>query len=335
MMIYCCDFHGCGNYKFYSECPTLIYDETGNIQGKHRKWKPTPHIHHYARSLEKFMLKTKTWETASSENSLGYSFYNYLDRTSGWEYDDSAVIWGCHVRAILKERTGVDNYVRPGDMWYRNPEYGKVVNDPMKRGRNGAAYGKKLGPREMNPYPPIDTYQRAHKPYTGTRRIRRRKLSEATANDHADANAHVDDDDEDDEDDDVDDDGGGHEGDDDPPPTIEAEPSHSHVEKYDTTSDKSFAAVAGRMRMIAKRVFSDDGDQLLPEELTSEKNLDADMDAEANTRTDSKSQTSTSGSKLLQEVKNIFQLKKNEKENEKENALLDELRRRLRIQQAR
>ncbi len=55
--------------------------------------------------------------------------------------------------------------IYPGDMWYRNPEFGKVVNDPSKRGRNGAGYGKYLSSGEMNPYPPGLTYQRAHKSY--------------------------------------------------------------------------------------------------------------------------------------------------------------------------
>ena len=36
MMINCCDFHGCGNYKFNKTCPDLIYAETGNILGKHK-----------------------------------------------------------------------------------------------------------------------------------------------------------------------------------------------------------------------------------------------------------------------------------------------------------
>ena len=165
MIINCCDFHGCGNYKFHKECPDLIYAETGNILGKHRKWMNPPHIHHYARSLEKYILKQQTWETASAEASEGYSIYNFLDRISGWEFDDTAVFWGCQVRAKLKERTLEDNYIRPGGSWYRNPEYGRTVEDPKKRGRYGGAYGKKLGPREMNPYPPHDTYQRAHKSY--------------------------------------------------------------------------------------------------------------------------------------------------------------------------
>ena len=183
MMIHCCDFHGCGNYKFYKGCPDLIFAETGNIIGKHRKWMNTPHMHHYARSLEKYVLKQQTWETASAENSEGYDIYNFFNRLTGWEYDDSAVFWGCAVRAKLAEMTGEVNYVRPGDSWYRNPEYGKAVEDPKKRGRNGAGYGKKLGPREMNPYPIFDTYQNAHKTYVDpARRVRGRRLASSNAN---------------------------------------------------------------------------------------------------------------------------------------------------------
>ncbi len=50
-------------------------------------------------------------------------------------------------------------------MWYRNVEFGKTVSDPHKRGRFGAGYGKKISQTDMNPYPPGDTYQKAHKAY--------------------------------------------------------------------------------------------------------------------------------------------------------------------------
>jgi len=179
MMIYCCDFHGCGNYKASKRCPDLIYAETGNILGKHRPWKNGPHIHHYARSLEKYILKQQTWETASAESSAGYSIYNFLDRMSGWQYDDTAVFWGCQVRAKLRERTDERDYLRPGENWYRNPEYGRTVGDPKKRGRNGAAFGKKLGPKEWNSYPPHDFYQRAHKTYADPVKEVKRRLQAA------------------------------------------------------------------------------------------------------------------------------------------------------------
>lgn len=182
MMINCCDFHGCGNYRFNNTCPDLIYNETGNILGKHRPWKDGPHIHHYARSLEKYILKQKTWTTASGHDSTGYSIYNFMDRVSGWDFDDSLIKWGCQLRSLLAKRTGVRDYVRPGDMWYRNPEYGRAVEDPRKRGRYGNGYGKQLGPREMNPYPPQDVYQRAHKRYepkAARRHLRRRLIPAA------------------------------------------------------------------------------------------------------------------------------------------------------------
>ncbi len=110
-------------------------------------------------------MKQGTWDTAGS--GRGYDIYNFLDRVSGFHFDDSAVAWGCQLRQLLAARTGEPDYVRPGDMWYRNPEFGRTVSDFHKRGRNGAGLGKYLGAHEMNPYPVGETYQRAHKPYTG------------------------------------------------------------------------------------------------------------------------------------------------------------------------
>ena len=165
MMVHCCDFHGCGNSRFNSTCPKLLYSETGKITGKHRPWKQPPHIHHYARSLEKYVMKQKTWETASGHDSTGYTINNYFDRVSGFEFDDSAVKWGCQLRALLANRTGIKHYVRPGDSWYRNPEFGRTVEDAKKRSRFGHGYGIRLPTGEMNPYPPGLTYQGGHKTY--------------------------------------------------------------------------------------------------------------------------------------------------------------------------
>ena len=56
------------------------------------------------------------------------------------------------------------------------------MEDPRKRGRYGNGYGKQLGPREMNPYPPQDVYQRAHKRYepkAARRHLRRRLIPAA------------------------------------------------------------------------------------------------------------------------------------------------------------
>lgn len=48
--------------------------------------------------------------------------------------------------------TGQQVYLRPGDIWYRNPEFGKHVSDPDKRGRYGRPNppGFKYGVK--NPY---------------------------------------------------------------------------------------------------------------------------------------------------------------------------------------
>lgn len=120
-------------------------------------------ISDYARSMEKYIMKQGSWDTAAPNR--GYDIYNFLDRVSGFEFDDSAIPWSCQLRQLLRERTGEPDYLRPGDMWYRNPEFGRTVSDPHKRGRNGAGYGKYVQAHEWNPYPVGETYQRAHKPY--------------------------------------------------------------------------------------------------------------------------------------------------------------------------
>ena len=164
MMISCCDFHGCGS-RFNASCGQLHSTELWKVTGKHRPWKQPPHLHHYARSLEKYVLKAQTWETASGHDSTGYTILNYLSRVMGYEYDDTAVKWGCQLRQLLFNRTGIEHYVRPGDAWYRNPEFGRAVSDARKRSRYGGGYGIKLGQSEWSPYPPGPTYQSAHKTF--------------------------------------------------------------------------------------------------------------------------------------------------------------------------
>ncbi len=109
-------------------------------------------------------MKQQTWNTAGSNRD--YDLYTFLYRTLGFTFDNSATAWTCQLRALLYNRTGVEHYIRPGDSWYRNPEFGKAVEDGLKRGRHGAAYGKQLGAIDMNPYPPGGTYQDAHKVYS-------------------------------------------------------------------------------------------------------------------------------------------------------------------------
>lgn len=115
----------------------------------HTQFKLIRGISDYSRSLEKFLLKQQTYETASSGRET-YDVYNFFDRSFGYLYDDRAVVWGCLVRAQLANRTGERDYVRPGDFWYRNPEFGRAVEDSAKRGRFGAGYGKVLGKSLLN-----------------------------------------------------------------------------------------------------------------------------------------------------------------------------------------
>ncbi|RYH27819.1 hypothetical protein EON65_13045 [archaeon] len=111
-------------------------------------------------------MKQRTWTTAGTHRN--YDVLNFLDRTLGFTYDDTAFAWTCQLRDVLRNRTGEAYYVRPGDEWVRNPEFGKSVEDPLKRGRFGSGYGKKLAAREMNPYPPGGTYQKAHRVFNET-----------------------------------------------------------------------------------------------------------------------------------------------------------------------
>eukprot|EP01039_Chlorochromonas_danica_P000008 gene9-9_t len=161
-LVKCCDFHGCRGA--HPGCkPLFDKGEKWKIEGKHKPWyQHGLHIHHYARSLEKYNVKQQSWQTAGSNRE--YDFFNFLDRTSGFVYDDSALSWTCQLRGLLRERTGEEHYLRPGD-WYRNPEFGRTVEEPLKRGRYGAGYGKVLTSNEMNPYPPGNTYQAAHRAY--------------------------------------------------------------------------------------------------------------------------------------------------------------------------
>jgi hypothetical protein len=118
----------------------------------------------YSRSLEKFQLKSNSYETAGNGKE-SYEISNFFERSFGFHYDDTATQYGCATRLVWKNRTGEINYLRSGEFWYRNPEFGRVVTDPSKRGRHGAGYGKILNWIDMNPYPRGDVYQRAHQAY--------------------------------------------------------------------------------------------------------------------------------------------------------------------------
>ena len=72
------------------------------------------------------------------------------------------------MRKMLRNVTGQENYLRPVNLWYRNIEFGKVVADPLKRGRQGNGINKKLRKSEWNSYPRGDTYQAAHRQRSGS-----------------------------------------------------------------------------------------------------------------------------------------------------------------------
>jgi hypothetical protein len=75
-------------------------------------------------------------------------------------YDPSAVRYSCQVREIIREVTNETTFLRKGDFWYRNPEFGREVSDPAKRGRKGASFPKERKVPIRNPY----TYQRYQSP---------------------------------------------------------------------------------------------------------------------------------------------------------------------------
>lgn len=135
------------------------------IGRQHRKHaKVWLHMNHYARSLEKFQLKQATWQTASQETN-SYDLSNYMSRTYGWIYDPTAVYYGCAVRYeinrakreyiqsvkdspkfsldaphdplsaiyILEMPQSDFQFLRQGENWYRNPEFGVAIASKLKQ----------------------------------------------------------------------------------------------------------------------------------------------------------------------------------------------------------
>ena len=97
-----------------------------------KRLKDTLIIHHYSRSLEKFGLKAKTWETATGENPHGYDIIHFLDRNVGRQADRSALRFTCQLRKLLADTTGERTFFRKGTIWYRNVEFGLPMTDPEK-----------------------------------------------------------------------------------------------------------------------------------------------------------------------------------------------------------
>lgn len=117
----CCNFHGCA--------PKIVGCRYGKnvtkplFKGKNKNWNSPLVIMHYARSLEKYGLKGKTWKTSSGEQKYSdkYQVGGFQDRQLGVHYDNRAAMrYGCQLREHLKKKTGQDPFLRGGDFWLRN-----------------------------------------------------------------------------------------------------------------------------------------------------------------------------------------------------------------------
>ncbi len=160
----CCHFHGCQGWDFRQDSKFCTFNhkvESWRLSGYKRKWLDLFVINHYSRSLEKFGLKSKTWRTATGESKAGetseqaakgYDIPKFLSRSVGWQSDMIALRYSCQVRDELTKMTGEQVYLRPGTNWYRNPEYGKNITDPDKRGRYGRPNPPGFKYKGRNPY---------------------------------------------------------------------------------------------------------------------------------------------------------------------------------------
>mmetsp|Transcript_19738 Transcript_19738/g.28393 ORF Transcript_19738/g.28393 Transcript_19738/m.28393 type:complete len:207 (+) Transcript_19738:827-1447(+) len=131
----CCNFHGCPHKPRNGFCGANA-QELHKIFRRGGPWYEGVVINHYGRSLEKYGLKAKTWETATGEDAKGYNVENFLDRNVGRHLDRRALKYGCQLREILATY-GFRPFLRPGDRWMRNVEFGRPMVDPHK--------GKRLG----------------------------------------------------------------------------------------------------------------------------------------------------------------------------------------------
>lgn len=159
----CCHFHGCQGHDFVHM--SRFCKENYHAQHKilhSGAWIPEEmSINHYSRSLEKYTLKSKTWKTSSGEAMVGqdsnaaasdYNIEKFFQRSVGWMHDNSALRYTCQLRELLAKMTGHKTYFRPGHGWYRNPELGRLVNVPEKRGRYGRPNAEGFHYKDGNPF---------------------------------------------------------------------------------------------------------------------------------------------------------------------------------------
>jgi hypothetical protein len=160
----CCHFHGCQGWDFRENstfCTVNHKQEHWRLSGHKRKWVEAFVINHYSRSIEKYSLKQKTWRTATGESKAGetseqaaksYDIPKFLSRNVGWQLDTTALRFSCQLRETLQKMTNESVYFRPGTQWYRNPEFGREITDPDKRGRYGRPNAPGFKYSNPNPY---------------------------------------------------------------------------------------------------------------------------------------------------------------------------------------
>ena len=120
----CCTFHSCKQGPIQI-CWELQKTELSKIF--HAPWPERAFvINHYARSLEKFTLKQRTWK---QHVKSGYDISRYFERSHGFTFDNSAVRYACQVRELIANVTGVKYFVRSGN-WIRKYEYNEHDKNP-------------------------------------------------------------------------------------------------------------------------------------------------------------------------------------------------------------
>jgi hypothetical protein len=121
----CCDIHSC-----VLNCTEQLPEVQKYVDSVYNGSATTVALFHYARSLEKYDLKRRTW---ANYNNMAYSLSEYLDRNLGRALDTRASTrYSCQVREVLRNMTEEAVYLRPGDRWYRNVEYNKSLLDEEK-----------------------------------------------------------------------------------------------------------------------------------------------------------------------------------------------------------
>jgi hypothetical protein len=99
----CCTLHGCR----LRDDPFCAQNnqQLGVLFRKKNKFSNDLVLFHYSRSLEKFGLKSKTWETASGSDPTGYNVMHFMERNFGRHADRSALAYACQLRRNLADMT--------------------------------------------------------------------------------------------------------------------------------------------------------------------------------------------------------------------------------------